>query len=133
VTPPALPLTAAEPAVIAAHRTPLSVQRWPNALPSNTEKNGETLRSFRGVVRTGKAHCLEAALSAEALLHREGRSGNPWRLLDYGAVIVHVFHPEARDFYALDRLYGDAPQTRWRAAAPARPALRTASRVARPA
>lgn len=72
MTPPALPLTAAERAVIAAHRTPASVQRWLNALPYNTEKGGETLRSFRGVVRSGHAHCLEAALSAATILEQHG-------------------------------------------------------------
>jgi len=58
--------------VIAAHRTPLLVQRWLNALPYNTEKVGETLRSFRGVVRTGTVHCLEAALSAATILEQHG-------------------------------------------------------------
>lgn len=65
-------MTAAERAVIAAHPTPASVQRWLNALPYNTEKGGETLRSFRGVIRSGKAHCLEAALSAATILEQHG-------------------------------------------------------------
>ena len=64
--------TAAERGVIAGHRTPLAVQRWLNALPYNDERHGETLRSFRGVVRTGKAHCLEAALSAATILEQHG-------------------------------------------------------------
>ena len=46
------------------------MQAWLNALPYNTEKGGETLRSFRGVVRTGTAHCLEAALSAAVILEQ---------------------------------------------------------------
>jgi hypothetical protein len=58
--------------VIAAYRTPASVQRWLNELPYNDEKGGETLRSFRGVVRAGKAHCLEAALSAATILEQHG-------------------------------------------------------------
>jgi hypothetical protein len=58
--------------VIAAHRTPAAVQRWLNELPYNDEKGGETLRSFRGVVRSGKAHCLEAALSAATILEQHG-------------------------------------------------------------
>ncbi len=37
-------------------RTPLAVQQWLNALPYNTEDAGETLRCFRGVIRTGTAH-----------------------------------------------------------------------------
>ena len=53
-------------------RTPNAVQAWLNALPYNAEKGGETLRSFRGVVRTGTAHCLEAALLA-ATVHEQHR------------------------------------------------------------
>jgi len=51
-------------------RTPNAVQRWLNDLPYNTEPGGETLRSFRGVVRTGTAHCLEAALAAAVVLEQ---------------------------------------------------------------
>jgi len=46
------------------------VQRWLNVLPYNNEKGGETLRSFRGVVKRGTAHCLEAALSAAVILEQ---------------------------------------------------------------
>ena len=46
------------------------MQRWLNALPYNVERGGETLRSFRGVVRTGTAHCLEAALAAATILEQ---------------------------------------------------------------
>jgi hypothetical protein len=53
-------------------RTPLAVQQWLNALPYNTEDDGETLRSFRGVIRTGTAHCLEAALSAAVIMEQHG-------------------------------------------------------------
>jgi len=63
-------LTAAERRLIARLRTPLAVQRWLNALPYNNEQGGETLRTFRGVVRTGTAHCLEAALSAAVILEQ---------------------------------------------------------------
>jgi hypothetical protein len=58
--------------VIDRLRTPLAVQQWLNALPYNTEKGGETLRSFRGVIRSGTAHCLEAALSAAAIMEQHG-------------------------------------------------------------
>ncbi len=48
------------------------MQQWLNALPYNTEKGGETLRSFRGVIRTGTAHCLEAALAAAVIMEQHG-------------------------------------------------------------
>lgn len=40
----------------------------------------------------------------------EGREGLSWVLVDYGSVVVHVFDPERRDFYRLERLWGDAPR-----------------------
>lgn len=39
----------------------------------------------------------------------EGRDGNDWVLLDFGSVVAHVFSPEARSFYQLERLWADAP------------------------
>ena len=72
VDPPSLPLTAGERRIIARLRTPDAVQRWLNALPYNAEKGGETLHGFRGVVRAGAAHCLEAALSAAVILEQHG-------------------------------------------------------------
>jgi len=72
VTPPALPLTREERRIVRRLLTPLAVQRWLNELPYNDEQRGETLRSFRGVVRTGTAHCLEAALTAATILEQHG-------------------------------------------------------------
>ena len=46
----------------------------------------------------------------EPMLGREGHRGNSWELLDYGSVVVHVFTEEAREFYALERLWADAQQ-----------------------
>ena len=53
-------------------RSPRAVQRWLRTLPYNWEKRGETLRSFRGVVRRGTAHCLEGALAAACVLEQHG-------------------------------------------------------------
>jgi len=39
----------------------------------------------------------------------EGERGGRWILVDYFSFVVHVFHPAARDFYQLERLWGDAP------------------------
>ena len=46
-------------------------------------------------------------------MHVEGKSGGRWVLVDYIDFVVHVFHPQARDFYQLENLWGDAP--RWEA------------------
>jgi hypothetical protein len=65
--------TAAERRLVARLRTPLAVQRYLNHLPYNTEPHGRaTLRSFRGVVRHGCAHCLEAVLFATVVLEQHG-------------------------------------------------------------
>jgi ribosome-associated protein len=39
----------------------------------------------------------------------EGEQAARWVLIDYIDLVVHVFHPVARDFYQLERLWGDAP------------------------
>lgn len=43
-------------------------------------------------------------------LHYEGRDNNNWVVLDYGEVILHVFSRESREFYKLEKLYGDAEE-----------------------
>ena len=72
--PPLAAFTPAERKIIRACRTPLRVQQYLNALPYNTEPPPERakLRSFRGVVRYGTAHCLEAALAAAVILEQHG-------------------------------------------------------------
>jgi hypothetical protein len=59
-------------AIIQKLRTPRKVQQFLRALPYNWEKNGETLRTFRGVVRHWQAHCLEAALATATILEQHG-------------------------------------------------------------
>ena len=60
---------------------------------------------------------------AESVLERLGRKGvrahhveglptGRWVLLDFVDFVVHLFHPEARSFYQLERLWGDAPEYR---------------------
>ncbi len=54
---------------------------------------------------------LAEQLSGEAVRpwHVEGTVGSKWLLLDFVDVVVHIFRPEARKFYGLERLWGDAP------------------------
>jgi len=40
--------------------------------------------------------------------HVEGLEGRHWVLLDYVEIVVHVFHEKTREYYLLDRLWGDA-------------------------
>jgi hypothetical protein len=72
--PPPSSFTPAERRIIRRYRTPAAVQRYLNRLPYNNEPapGGATLRSFRGVVRHGTAHCLEAALAAAVILEQHG-------------------------------------------------------------
>ena len=42
--------------------------------------------------------------------HVEGHRGGTWLLMDFSAVVVHVFTDEARKFYDLERLWGDAEE-----------------------
>jgi hypothetical protein len=62
--------TAAEWRLIQRYRSPLQVQRFLRTLDYNREKEGETQRSFREVIRLGTAHCLEAAITAAAILEQ---------------------------------------------------------------
>lgn len=58
------------------------------------------------------AEAIEAALKPEGYrpLSVEGRETAEWVLLDYGSFVVHIFSRAARDRYALENLWGDAPR-----------------------
>ena len=43
----------------------------------------------------------------------EGYEGSKWVVQDYGDVVVHVFAPETREYYALEDLWADAPKVDW--------------------
>ena len=53
---------------------------------------------------------LEDRLSEQGIEPRrvEGESSAVWVLIDYGDVIIHLFHKDTRDFYCLERLWADA-------------------------
>ena len=54
---------------------------------------------------------VDKALSDEGIKcwHREGLKALSWVLLDYVDVVVHIFKKDAREFYNLEKLWGDAP------------------------
>jgi ribosome-associated protein len=58
------------------------------------------------------AERVEARLTAERvrMSHREGAGEAHWILLDYQDVVVHIFDEQTRQFYDLERLWGDAPR-----------------------
>jgi ribosome-associated protein len=68
---------------------------------------GETKRHLRGI-----ADRLEEAAdeNSVAVHHAEGYGIARWILMDLNNVVVHIFDPETRDYYELERLWGDAPQ-----------------------
>jgi ribosome-associated protein len=61
----------------------------------------------------------------ERPLHVEGLKEGRWVLLDYVDVAVHIFRRETREFYALERLWGDAPRTAFESSAAPDPAPET--------
>lgn len=54
-------------------------------------------------------HCEKTLKEAgEEPHHIEGHRGGTWVLMDYSSVVIHLFMPEAREFYNLERLWNDA-------------------------
>lgn len=68
---------------------------------------GDSDIQVQSIARHIKEKLSEAGLR---LLRMEGYLHAQWVLLDFGDIVIHVFHHEARTFYSLERLWGDAPQ-----------------------
>lgn len=68
--------------------------------------SGRSERNTKAIGDGVEEQLLEAGVK---LLRREGKSDGRWILLDFGALIVHVFHDDEREFYALERLWKDCP------------------------
>jgi ribosome-associated protein len=58
------------------------------------------------------ADAIEKALreAGATMDHKEGYQEATWILLDYGDIVIHVFTEEKRQYYDLERLWGDAPR-----------------------
>jgi ribosome-associated protein len=58
---------------------------------------------------------IDAALQeqGDARLGIEGYEASKWVVQDYGDVVVHVFNPDTREYYALEELWADAPRVDW--------------------
>jgi ribosome-associated protein len=67
---------------------------------------GRNERNVQAIAGEVEEKMIEAGAKP---LRREGRAEGRWILIDFGDVIVHVFHEEERLFYSLERLWKDCP------------------------
>jgi ribosome-associated protein len=67
---------------------------------------GRNERNVQSIASEIEDKLLEVGAKA---LRREGRAAGRWVLLDFGDIVVHVFHEEDRLYYELERLWKDCP------------------------
>ena len=67
--------------------------------------SGDTERQIRAI-----RDAIDEALKGEGMVfhHSEGTADSGWVLLDFGAIIVHIFAPMERQYYQLDKLWSKA-------------------------
>jgi ribosome-associated protein len=68
--------------------------------------SGRSERNVAAIADEIEDQLLEAG---HKRLRREGRAESRWVLLDFGDLVVHVFHEQERVFYGLERLWKDCP------------------------
>lgn len=73
-----------------------------------------TTQSPRQMVALAEEANREMKAHGHRRLGIEGIEGSTWVLEDFGDVILHVFHPDTRKFYDLERLWADAERIDWR-------------------
>jgi ribosome-associated protein len=118
-----------EPSIDALSRHPVTIQEAVRAAYSKKAerivvldlRQGAAFTDFFVVCSGQNARQVKAIVDAvedglrKALqqkpLHIEGYGDSEWVLLDYFDFVVHVFTPETREFYALERLWGSAERT----------------------
>ncbi len=69
--------------------------------------SGDSARQVRAIAERVDEVLSKAGLR---LLHREGLDKAKWVLLDFGGIVCHIFNRVDRDFYGLERFWGDAPR-----------------------
>ena len=69
--------------------------------------SAESARQVRAIAERVEERLEQANVR---MSHREGMDEARWILLDYQDVIVHIFDDQTREFYGLERLWGDAPR-----------------------
>ena len=84
--------------------------------------SGRTIVADTFVILTGRSNVQTRAIADEivqkaresgyGIARTEGYAGGGWVLIDLGSVVVHVFTPENRTFYNLERLWGAATEAR---------------------
>ncbi|MCD6515844.1 MAG: ribosome silencing factor [Candidatus Aminicenantes bacterium] len=69
--------------------------------------NGNSARQNRAIYEN-----IEKELRKENILplHVEGKENAEWILMDYGSFILHIFSKETREYYSLEKLWGDGPK-----------------------
>ena len=67
--------------------------------------NAESKPQFRAILEEVEK---QAKAAGGRRLHLEGEAESGWVLLDYGAVVVHIFDPELRAYYNLEQLWKEA-------------------------
>jgi ribosome-associated protein len=68
--------------------------------------SGRNARNVLAIAEEVEDRLAEHGVKA---LRREGRSEGRWVLIDFGDIVVHVFHEEDRLYYSLERLWRDCP------------------------
>ncbi len=67
--------------------------------------SGRSARQVQGIADAMQSSLRDLGVRP---LHVEGLQNGKWVLLDYGEMVIHVFDPETRSYYGLERLWGDA-------------------------
>ena len=65
---------------------------------------GRTAQQVHSLCDDGEDKLLEDGVSPRK---KEGQNDGRWAILDYGPVLVHIFHPEQRQYYKLERLWDE--------------------------